>query len=463
MVQIIQRRVRYIRLWHLWAMALILRLLYLLLALSNQSLESLSKSIPDTVAYISTANYFLHNDSSGLFWVFQVGPGYGLILAIIFTVFDSSICCAYIFNIIMGSLAPVFIYLFAYQLTEKRSVSLLAGIFSVFSPTSITLSSNLLTDQPFFTFFAASLFLYVKGIKSLDNKWLILSGIIAGIASYLRATVILWPLIFFIIPFLIPHYRKKYSYSYLARKAGIVSVIFLIFILAWSFRNLLAHDIFAFGGNGVKCARLRWAALTVANHLEDADYNDIRIQWSKEDSIYFNGRASTYAEQYKRELSQTMQIFKNHPDWMILRFFENVKSNLYTGNFIPRTQVPVLLPLWGFLIQLNKGILTHLLLLFSFVGAILFFFDKNYVAGIVLTTTFLYFTFITGLSFWQGTRLHYPAEMAWAVLIAYALHRFYSLRRVMVAYSRKQVLSLKRKLFHQFVSDHGQCEASRLT
>ena len=42
-------------------------------------------------------------------------------------------------------------------------------------------------------------------------------------------------------------------------------------------------------------------------------------------------------------------------------------------------------------------------------------------AWIVLGATFAAFTLLIGFSFWQGSRLHFPAEMAWSFLLAYLL------------------------------------------
>jgi len=40
---------------------------------------------------------------------------------------------------------------------------------------------------------------------------------------------------------------------------------------------------------------------------------------------------------------------------------------------------------------------------------------------LVLGSTYGFFTWTTGFSFWQGSRLHFPAEMAWSILLSYFL------------------------------------------
>ncbi|MEE8577705.1 MAG: hypothetical protein V3T31_10655, partial [candidate division Zixibacteria bacterium] len=45
--------------------------------------------------------------------------------------------------------------------------------------------------------------------------------------------------------------------------------------------------------------------------------------------------------------------------------------------------------------------------------------QRRFSAFVILGATFVSFTLLLGLSFWQGSRLHYPAEMAWAVLLPY--------------------------------------------
>ncbi|MCK4222618.1 MAG: hypothetical protein KAX25_07050 [Dehalococcoidia bacterium] len=42
-------------------------------------------------------------------------------------------------------------------------------------------------------------------------------------------------------------------------------------------------------------------------------------------------------------------------------------------------------------------------------------------AVLLLGGGFVYVTLVIGFSLWQGSRLHYPAEISWSILLAYTI------------------------------------------
>ncbi|MDF1545216.1 MAG: hypothetical protein P1R58_08960 [bacterium] len=54
-------------------------------------------------------------------------------------------------------------------------------------------------------------------------------------------------------------------------------------------------------------------------------------------------------------------------------------------------------------------------------GLLVMAFRGHLFAAVLLGFTYLAFSLPIGTSFWQGSRLHYPAEMAWSIVIAYLL------------------------------------------
>ena len=49
--------------------------------------------------------------------------------------------------------------------------------------------------------------------------------------------------------------------------------------------------------------------------------------------------------------------------------------------------------------------------------------DKNYTVAVLLGAVLGYFIFLSGLSFWQGSRIYFPSGLASSILIAYAGYR----------------------------------------
>lgn len=427
------RRALFLHLWLLWITAAILRLGYFILALQHLGMEKLWQTCPDTHTYTAIAQHLLSENARGVGALFKYGPGYGLILAGLQKMFGPAPLYAYLFNIFIGSLAPVSVYLIAYHLTRSRAVALISGLISAVSTTSIALSCNVLSDQPFFTIHAVSLLCFILGFSSRKKRWFILAGLLAGFAAYIRGIGQFWPIIFILVPIVLPlRYEPKRggplpskfsSRLSMIKRSSLTAGVMLVLILAWSARNYFVHDVFVFGSNGVNTARAYLLAKAVANHTDDADVLEIRRRWSEEDAEYFGVRTPTFAESYRRNRDQCLQICSTHPGWVFGAFWETVWGNMRGGNYIAKHQVPVFQHLWWRLIFLNRSWLAPLIVLVALLGLVFLYVDRRHLAWVLLGATYVYFTFITGFSFWQGSRLHYTAEMAWAILVAYAVFR----------------------------------------
>jgi len=423
----------------LWLFALALRVGHLLVSLSQIGLQRLSTLAPDTGAYRLVAEYFLSGGVAGEQTIFQVGPGYGLILATFEWLFGPDPLPALVFSVFMGSLGPILVYLLAYCLIRSRTVALIAGIFVALSTTSISLSCMVLSDQPFFTIHAAALICFVLGFRTGKTSWFVAAGTMAGLATLVRGTGQFWWLAFALVGLIVPVPERFPSRLAVVRKACVTGGVMLIMVLAWSSRNYLAHDVFVFGGNSVSAARVYCAALAVANHTEDADIHDIRERWVQEDREYFSDHDPTMAEGYYRARDHLWQTITSHPDWFLDAFLSSVKGNILTGNYIVRSQTPEFWPQWDQLNAIHGKWFAHLLFYTSLLGLVFLVVNRQHLAWILLGLTFCYFTLITGFSFWQGSRLHYPATMAWAILVSYALYR-------LASHSCRLITLLNRKL-----------------
>lgn len=420
-------------LWHLCVIAVILRLGYFLLALQHLGLEKLWNTNPDSLKYAAIAEYLLSGRAHGLGPLFRYGPGYGFILASLQQIFGASPLYAYLFNILIGSLAPACVYLIAFHLTYSKTVALITGAISALSTISIALSCNIMSDQPFFTVHALSILCFILGFRSGKKSWFIVSGLIAGIAAYIRSIGQFWPILLFFIPVILPlQYdpgrEDSSSFMYSSRlsmikRSVLAAVAMLVLVLGWSARNYIVHDAFIFGNNGVSTARRYLLAKAVAEHTPGVDIHEIRRRWDEQDLEFFGRQTPTFAERYQRDKAQLWQVSLAHPGWIISTFLKTVWENMSAGNDFANPQVPVFRHLWWILNRWNGKWLAPLILLVTIVGLVFLYVDRFHLAWLLLGATYAYFTFITGFSFWQGSRLHYPAQMAWAILVAYASYR----------------------------------------
>lgn len=408
---------------YIFLLALILRTLYLILAISESGVDGIVAFSSDTGVYYDIARHFLAGTPQHSGYLFQVGPGYGFILASVQKLFGPSPLFPLGLNAILGSLGAVIICLIARRLTRSMIVAAVAGsVYAVF-PTSIFLSCNILSDQPYFTFLAAAILFFIKGLETGQKKHFIISGLLAGLAAYIRGTGQFWPFIFILIPLIIP-LQKKYSSRWrMVKTSGLTPVIALLMILAWSSWNYCVHDIFVFGANGVNAARAYLAAKAVADHTEGMTVQDYRLQMNNEINTHFTTHVATQAARYRFARGQLMAVVSAHPDWVLDSFWDAVKDNVRATSYFGLRQIPALRVIWWKLIYAGKTWCYLWIITLTILGWIFLIIDKRHLAWIILGLTYIYSMLITGFSFWQGSRLFYPAAMAWTILAGYAVYR----------------------------------------
>lgn len=435
------------QLLHLCILAAFLRLTYILLALQHFGQDGLVASVPDTRTYLAMADYILTGENAfGKEFMFWIGPGYAMMIGTIQSLLSTNHIFLYVCNILFGVLAPVPIYLLAYELTESRRVAFIAGLIAAVSPTSIALSCNILSDQPFYVVHTFALLCLTLGVKTNRIKWFIIAGFLTGTAAYIRAVSQFWPLAYVLLAAVLTARDRMFWGHPFSRRAlfkrliltfGIASVL----LLGWATRNLIVEGAFVFGGNGLVAARWHVASRAVAENTDDASVHDVRLRWLQEDQEFYGDSTPTTIVKYHRFRDEFFRVFRTHPDWTIEAFFANVKDNMISGNYIARDQVPVLYPMWVALISADQTWLSYLIVTISLLGIVILLTEKRYYSAFLLGMTLLYFTLVIGFSRWQGSRLHYPAEIAWSILVSYvfvrasgyASHLVYILRMRVVA------------------------------
>ncbi len=403
----------------LWLVGLALRVGYLLAGLKTQTLEQVVAFNPDSRRYLYIAEHLLRTNVDGEYCLFQLGPGYPGILAILELVFGPGLSAPCLLTLVLGSLAPVIIYLTAWYLLGSMRVALLAGLIAAVSTTSLVLSCSLLTDQSFFTFYAAALLMFVMGIRTGEKRWFIVAGLLGGGATCIRYVNQLWPVVFILIALLVPVADRFRSRKVMLTRAGLTAGIMLLMIVLWSTWNYTQHGVFAFAGNGLSTARGYWAARAIAEHTEGIDTQEAGRQFVTEDKELFGDRKLTIAEDYQRKQQHLRRMISEHPGWFLAAFLKSVRDNVVARNYFPARQVPVLTSFWNRWGYLCEKILNPLLFLATLTGLGLLVHAGQRLAWVLLGLTFIYFTLVTGFSFWQGSRLHYPAEMSWSICVAY--------------------------------------------
>lgn len=403
----------------LFWIALGLRVTYLILAATNLGMDRFATYAPDSRTYMAVADQIMHGVPMGDYWLLRVGPGYASILVTLRTIFGDTPLAPILLNVLLGALAPVIIYLLAEHLLKHRPVSLIAGAIAAISWTSISLSTHILTDQPAYTTQAAALLFFVIGMRTGRLRWFVATGIVAGISAYIRPTGQFWPLIFVFIAAVVPVARTMGSRWRQVRLAGVSALIIVVMIMAWSTRNYVVHDQFTFGTNGVYTVRSCLIVKAVVDNTDEGPIMELRNRWHDEDGEF----GENWPESFDKAMGHIREVTTEHPGWVAKAFFQSIEDNIKARNYYAERQITQFETLFKFINNQIFNWWAHVLLALTLIGLIWMMIQRRPLAWLLLGITYFFYTLLTGLSYWQGSRLHFPAEMAWAILVAFAVYK----------------------------------------
>lgn len=421
--QLLGFQVCYRDLWLLAALALVLRLGYLVLGLQTLDIEGVTMWAHDTGIYLSIAQYWISGDPFGEQMLFLGGPGYGALLAFSQLLFGQTPWPPLVLNLLLGCAAPVIVYLTAMLLVDRRPVALLSGLLVCVSWTGVSVSLSLLTDQPFYTLHALAILMFVLGLKTDETRWYVASGITAGVATYIRTMGQVWPVVFVFTALLfVLTIERRARWRRFARSLWAPAIL-LALVLVWSSVNYSRYGVFTFTGNGPRAAWQYLGARALAMNTPGLTTEEARDGIAADlDAAVVNSELPQI-DIYHICRRKSSQLLSEHPAWVLRAFIHNVWENVRVSNNHLYVQLPQFKPLWDVLTRAARETINPWIFWGSLIGLVLLLVDRQRLAWIVLGPTYAVFTLLMGFSFWQGSRLHLPAEMAWSILLAYVLIR----------------------------------------
>ncbi len=168
-------------------------------------------------------------------------PGWPFVLTGIIYVFGSHLIAAKAFNIIVGSITAVLVYVLGTKLQDHRTGIVAGGLVAVF-PSQIYFTTTLMTET-FFVMLATTLVLlltlWLAGAQSMKLWQALVLGLLLGYMSLVRAeTVLLAPAAVVLIKLCGTSWRQ------LAQYAALLLVGMAIVITPWTVRNYVRFDEF---------------------------------------------------------------------------------------------------------------------------------------------------------------------------------------------------------------------------
>ncbi len=410
----------------LFATALIVRLSYLAAASYSMGFEKFSTFAPDSQFYHIVAEHILHGHLRGPSILLIVGPGYGAIVAALDWIFGPHAVFPILFNILLGSLSPLLVYLIAVRVVEHRWVALAAGLTNALSLTAVSISCHIMTDQPLFTLYATGLLCFILGYQRRHRGWFIAAGLVAGAAALVRGSGQLAILVFALLALVLPVRPLYASRRELISRAGLAALVAGSVVFSWSLRNHVKEDLFLF--TTLPAITMRHCLVAQAMADDDAELiQKYRLEYGHEERV---SDLEHYRGAYAIAKQKVAEAWQQMPGRMLYYYLFNVDINLRASNDYVGLQIPPLAP---FMKTLNDKMVNYwgyTLLWLSLLGILLLSLTGRALAAWVLGTHYVVFTMFCGSSFWQGSRLHYTAELAWAILVPASLLLAYRLIRV---------------------------------
>jgi hypothetical protein len=406
----------------LLSVALVLRVGFLLLVLSNLKPAALLSNAPDTCMYVAAARGLLGMGPSGSDAIFIFGIGYASFLTPFFFIFGLTAIPILLVQIILSSVGCLLLYTLGRELTGSRAVGLLAGYLAATSITSISLATIVLSDCLFFFLLLSGNLLLLRGLRSGGRGYFIGSGLIIGSAVLVRAIGQFWPLVMLLLIFIFPvpaAYRGSFGMrSAYWRRALLAPMIALVIIGGWVMRNYALEGVatlsFASAGGP---ANVACTAVVETYHREPGEVMD---SWFDDIWRQKGTHNISLADNFRVRSRFAASVIRRYPApmWRVYR-------NLVWENMtIPNELFVAQLPQYRWPVRASeKWYIDHHLntlavwLTLAGMAALLIF--RQWQAVIFLGLTYVYFASMIGFAHWQGSRLFYPGQIAWSVIIAF--------------------------------------------
>ncbi|PKK82379.1 MAG: hypothetical protein CVT49_14160 [candidate division Zixibacteria bacterium HGW-Zixibacteria-1] len=400
--------------------ALCLRLVFMLLLSAGHDSVSMTQLFSDTPKYIGASDYLFGKSQSGQYDLFLVGPGYPFFLGVLTGIFGLTFWPAIIFQIILSSLSCLLIYKIAIIILDNKPVAFIAGLISVVSLTSITLANSVLTETLFFFLFCLSVHQFFRSLKS--DKWstAVWAGIWGGLAVLVRSVALVFPFVMILIALIYPSRRQD------SRCRGIMSRVLVTMLIIfgissiWAIRNLAVHDTFVVSDTGLKAARIYLGAQVMNNERGGRTWELDKVR----DSMYESSMIPIHAGDYRRAQTETLDFlmysFRKHPILYIKYYFRNIWDNATAISSLQNELTPDFRWISIIYYPVKWGYRMPLMLVLSITG--FFVLARRDLAGAAcLLIIMLYFAALSGVTFWQGSRVFYPAQITQTILAAATL------------------------------------------
>ena len=167
----------------------------------------------------------------GSFDTFDVPWGYAYFLAPFYWLFGPTPLPALIAQAILNATIPILAYAYASRAFDRRVAAVATLLVAIFSFNTVYVSTES-TDSVSTVLFMAMLLAFVRGRQDNRMRWFVAVGVLAGIAAQFRPNLVLLPLVFAGMNWLLgPQSWKRVG------QGAVVAVIAFALLAPWTWRN----------------------------------------------------------------------------------------------------------------------------------------------------------------------------------------------------------------------------------
>lgn len=377
---------------------------------------------PDSARYANIGQHLAGYGPADEGAVVIFGPGYGVFLGLVFFMVGIKPVVVLLLQILLSSSSCLMIYHLAHELTGMKSVGYIAAYLSALSFTSVSLAAMVLSDTLFFFLFLAGNLAFVVGLRHGRLRLFILSGLLLGTATLVRSIGQFWPIVLIVIFLVWPREKSAHDGNgdrwRFRWRASTTVLIALIIMSGWIIRNYALYGLptiaFTTAGGPANVAKL-----TIAR-IESRDPVDVVSQWLDEYKRENGIDVLTQVDAYKMNSEISRRTFARYPSASLETYGGLVWENLHAVNELYRAQLPQYSPkIIQCMSMYQKQSLNYLWFWLSVAGFAVLLLFRQWAGAVFAGTAYLYFSLMIGFTQWQGSRLFYPAEIAWPVLISF--------------------------------------------
>lgn len=402
--------------------ALFLRTIFLLFMSTQYTSYIILYLLDDSQVYMGVARYLLNLNVAGGDYLLLSGPGYGFILAVFFKLFGFTSWPILILQIILSSLACVYIYRIGRIFFENRKISFIAAILSATSLTSISLSVAVLTDSLFYFLLVAALYLFLKGLNKGNWNYFIICGIFLGISTLIRSIGLFLPVILLFIAFVFPLKSSVLSRKSAMIRSIVASLLVIGVALPWAIKNKIEHQIFTVAETGPLAARNYLASKVIYEAESKKSLLELRDSMALPRQI--NGRPETARERHDHARAVVKDTFSKYPWTFIKVYFDNIIENVASLSMIHTLQLPQFRKQFEIYqdVLFTKGN-RILILALTLIGVVLTMLEGRKRETLILASIYGYFAILSGVTFWQGSRIMFPGQLVWLMFFSVTLYQ----------------------------------------